>query len=269
MTPAVALVRRWAVDWLNGRHPEACEQVLSPDYVLRIGGFLLGPRAAYVPATLAQLSRYPGLCVTTHSLVTDGTHVAITFTEHGASARLEGRAAAWTGVSVFRSDGRALDACWAEEDYAGRRRQLDSGVCDPVGPPAAAPWDELPRPADPAAEQVVRRWLAGADLRAAPVVCDDEHVVHQPEGHPAQRILDVTGCEEHVLFSAGDQVAFHVAQTGRYVGGLDGCEDALGRSTVLEVAGVVTVADGRVTGGRVVRDRLGTARALSAEVPAA
>ena len=264
MTPAVALVRRWAVDWLNGQHPEVCAQVLSEDYVLRIGGFLLGPREAYVPATLAQLARYPGLCVTTHSLVTDGTHVAIGFSEHGASARLAGRAAAWTGISVFRSDGAALDACWAEEDYAARRRQLDGGSCDPVSPPAAAPWDELPRPADPAAEQVVRRWLAGPDLRAAPVVCDDEHL-----GHPARRLLEVTDCEEHVLFSAGDQVAFHVAQTGTYLGGLEGCDAAVGEVVRLELAGVVTVADGAVTGGRVVRDRLGTARTLAAAAAAA
>lgn len=258
MTPAVAAVRRWSVDWLNGQHPEVCEQVLAPEYVLRIGGFLLGPRETYVPATLAQLSRYPGLCVTTHSLVTDGTHVAIGFSEHGASARLEGRAAAWTGVSVFRFDGERLDACWAEEDYAGRRRQLASGVPDPVLPPALAPWDTEPQPPDPAAEQVVRHWLGSADLRSAPVVCDDEHL-----GHPAEQLLEVTGCEEHVLFSAGDQVAFHVAQTGRYVGGLEDCDAALGTVAVLELAGVVTVTDGRVTGGRVVRDRLGTSRSLA------
>ncbi|MCW2614797.1 MAG: hypothetical protein JWN08_1791 [Frankiales bacterium] len=264
MTPAVAAVRRWSVDWLNGQHPEVCEDVLSEGYTLRIGGFLLGPRETYVPATLAQLARYPGLCVTTHSCVTDGTHVAISFSEHGASARLEGRAAAWTGVSVFRFDGERLDACWAEEDYAGRRRQLAGGVADPVLPPATAPWDELPRPADPAAEQVVRDWLSGPDLRAVPVVCDDEHL-----GHPAERLLDVSGVEEHVLFSAGDQVAFHVAQTGTYLGGLEDCEGAAGRSAVLEVAGVVTVTGGRITGGRVVRDRLGTARALAAAASAA
>ena len=259
MNPAVALVRRWSVDWLNGQHPEVCEQILTPGYTLRIGGYLLGPREAYIPATLAQLARYPGLVVTAHQVLTDGQHVALHFSEHGASVRLEGRAAVWSGISVFRSDGTALEACYAEEDYYGRRRQLDSGACDPVDPPAAAPWDVQPEPTDLQAEQVVRAWLAGPNLRAAPVVCDDEHV-----GQGVEQLLEVTGCEVHALFSAGSQVAFQVAQTGRYLGGLDGCDHAVGQDAVLEVAGIVTVTSGQVTGGRVFRDRLGTARALRA-----
>ena len=257
LEPVVALVRRWSVDWLNGQHPEVCDELLAPAYTLRIGGYLLGPREQYIPATLAQLSRYPGLVVTTHQLVTDGERVALWFSEHGASARLGGRAAVWSGVALFRWDGTALTGCFSEEDYYARRRQLDSAVCDPVDPPAAAPWDERAQPADPAAEAVARAWLDGADLRAAPVVCDDEHV-----GQPAERLLEVTGCEVHELFSAGDQVAFHVAQSGRYLGGLAGLDDLIGEAAVLEVAGLVTVRHGAVVGGRVFRDRLGTARAL-------
>lgn len=253
----VGLVRRWSVDWLNGRRPEVCEELLAPDYVLRIGGYLLGPREDYVPATLAQLSRYPGLVVTAHQLVTDGERVALWFSEHGASARLGGRQAVWTGVALFRQDGARLSACFAEEDYYGRRRQLDSGAPDAVLPPAVAPWDAPAAPADPAAEAVVRDWLAAPDLRTAPVDCDDEHT-----GAPAERLLEVRGCEVHELFSAGGWVGFHVAQTGAYLGGLDGLDDLVGREAVLELAGLVQVQDGRVVGGRVVRDRLGTARAL-------
>lgn len=255
--PIVGLVRRWAVDWLGGQHPEVCDRVLSPEYTLLIGGYALGPRAKYVPATMAQLSRYPGLVLTVHQLVTSGERAGIVFTEHGASARLGGRAAAWTGVSLFRSGGTTLTACFAEEDYYGRRRQLDSGIADPVSPPAVAPWDETSQPADAAAEDAVRSWLAGPDLRSAEVICDDEHV-----GQPAERLLEVAGCEVHELFSAGEHVAFHATQTGRYAGGLDGCEQAVGTTTALHVAGLVQVRDGRVVEGRVVRDRLGTARTL-------
>lgn len=256
---AVELVRRWSVDWLNGQHPEVCEQLLAPGYSLRIGGFVLGPREEYVPATLAQLARYPGLVVTVHQLVSDGERVALCFSEHGASARLGGRAAAWTGVALFRAAGGRLEACWAEEDYWARRRQLDGSEPDAVSPPAVAPWDTSPEPCDAAAEAAVRAWLAGPDLRSAPVVCDDEHV-----GQPAVRLLDVQACEVHELFSAGPWVAFHAAQTGTYLGGLDGLDDAVGQTAVLELAGLVRVHDGRVREGRVVRDRLGTARALAA-----
>jgi len=255
--PMVALVRRWAVDWLNGQHPEACGDVLAPEYALLIGGYLLGPRETYVPATLAQLSRYPGLVVTTHQLVVSGDRVAIVFTESGASSRLGGRAAAWTGVSLFRGDGRRLTHCWAEEDYYGRRRQLESGQCDPVAPPAAAPWDTVPQDPDPGAEEAVRDWLAGPDLRAADVVCDDEGT-----GQSAERLLDVTGCEVTELFSAGEHVAFSAVQSGTYLGGLTGLDDRVGRPARLNLAGLVQVRDGRVVGGRVVRDRLGTVRAL-------
>ena len=101
----LSLVRRWSVDWLNGQHPEVCEQILAPEYNLLIGGFVLGPRADYVPATLVQLGRYPGLVVTAHHLVCGEDRVALVFSEHGASARLEGRPAAWSGVAIFRWDG--------------------------------------------------------------------------------------------------------------------------------------------------------------------
>jgi predicted ester cyclase len=260
--PAVALVRRWAVDWLGGQHPEVCDEVLAPEYALLIGGYLLGPRAAYVPATVAQLRRYPGLVVTTHDLVVSGDRVAVVFTESGASARLAGRTAAWSGVALFRSDGQRLTHCWAEEDYYARRRQLDAGACDPVERPAAAPWDTVSQPADPDAEQVVRAWLAGPDLRTGDVVCDDEAT-----GRPPTSLLEVEACEVHELFSAGPRVAFAAVQSGRYAGGLEGLDAHVGRPARLGLAGLVEVRDGRVAGGRVVRDRLGTARVL--EEPAA
>ncbi len=256
-TSTVGLVRRWAVDWLGGQHPEACEDILAPGYALLIGGYLLGPRETYVPATMAQLSRYPGLVVTVHRLVASGDRVAIVFSESGASVRLGGRAAAWSGVSLFRGDGSRLTHCWAEEDYYGRRRQLATGLCDPVAAPAPAPWDTAPSEPDPAAEDAVRAWLAGPDLRAAEVVCDDEAT-----GQSADRLLEVASCQVNELFSAGDEVAFSAVQTGRYLGGLDGLDDLVGATAVLNVAGLVQVRGGRVTGGRVVRDRLGAARAL-------
>lgn len=256
-TATVGLVRRWAVDWLGGQRPEACEPLLAPEYALLIGGYLLGPREQYVPATMAQLSRYPGLVVTVHQLVASGDRVAIVFSESGASVRLDGRAAAWSGVSLFRSDGARLTHCWAEEDYYGRRRQLDSGRCDPVERPAPAPWDTPPDSADEQAEQVVRGWLGHPDLRSAPVVCDDEAT-----GQPAHRLLDVQEHEVHELFSAGEWVAFSAVQSGSYLGGLAGLESHQGQPARLNLAGLVQVRDGRVIGGRVVRDRLGTARAL-------
>jgi ketosteroid isomerase-like protein len=115
----------------------------------------------------------------------------------------------------------------------------------------------VPQEPDPAAEGAVRDWLAGPDLRAANVVCDDEAT-----GQPTERLLDVSECEVSELFSAGEHVAFSAVQSGSYLGGLAGLDDRVGRPARLNLAGLVQVRDGRVVGGRVVRDRLGTARAL-------
>lgn len=251
------LVRQWAVDWLNGRHPEVCEQMLTPDYSLLIGGYTLGPRDVYIPATLTQLARYPGLVVTVHHVVHAVDQVALVFSEHGASARLEGRAAAWSGVALFAGDAAGISRCWAEEDYWARRRQLDSAFADPVAPPAVAPWDTPIADADPGVEAVVRAWLEGPRLRSVPVVCDDEATGQAPVD-----LLEVQSCRVDALFGAGDQVAFHVGQTGTYVGGLAGLDDFVGRQANVETAGIVTVRDGNVVAGRVVRDRLGTVRTL-------
>jgi ketosteroid isomerase-like protein len=258
MEPMVGLVRRWAVDWLAGRHPEACPEILAPGYNLLIGGFLLDGRDTYIAGTLEQLDRFPGLGVTVHELITSGDEVALRFTEHGADSRRDGGTAGWGGVALFRWDGSRLSQGFAEEDYLSRRRQLATGECDPIEAPAAAPWNTVAEPADPAAEDVVRRWLDGGDLSA--VDADDSWL-----GHDAELRLDDVSTELDMCFSASDRVGFHGLQRGRYAGGLPGVE-ATGAPATLHLGGLVTVRDGKVAGGRVIRDRLGLSRALAAAV---
>lgn len=252
----VSQVRRWAVDWLASRDPSVCPDLLAPSYSLLIGGYRLGPRDEYVEATLHQLDRFPGLGVTVHDLLASGDRVAVRFTEHGAARKLDGRTAAWRGVALFRWDGERLTECFAEEDYFGRRRQLDTGACDVIDPPAAAPWNAEPGPAAPAAEQVVRDWLD--DGRLLGVDLDDRGA-----GPATDVRLEDASVEVSELFSAGDRVAFHAVRRGRYAGGF---EDLPGGSTdgaALHLAGIVAVAGGAVAGGYVVRDRLGLHRALT------
>jgi hypothetical protein len=226
----VDLVRRWCVDWLARADARVCEEILAPDYTLLIGGFTLGPREAYIEATLKQLGRFPGLGLTVHELIAAEDHVALRFTEHGASPK-HGEAA-WRGIALFRWDGSRLSECFAEEDYYGRRRQFDTGSCDPIDPPAAAPWNSVPLARDAAAEQVVRDWLDAGDLGVAAL--DD--------GRPFD--VELEGAEVNELFSAGSRVAFH----GRLGG-------------ALHLAGLVEVRNGEVVGGHVIRDRLGLSRA--------
>jgi hypothetical protein len=258
MDPLVGLMRRFALDWLGRADVDACAGIMAEDYSILIGGHTLAGREdAYIPGTLAQLHRFPGLLLTVSDLFTDGDRVAMRFTEHGPSEADDMAPAAWGGIGLFFWDGERLTRNVTEEDYHSRRRQLAERVSDPVESPAPAPWAALPQAADPAAEATVRTWLERGSLDG--LVVDDGWT-----GQPTPPLLDVTGVAVGELFSAGDRVAFQVVQTGRYLGGLPGADGAEGREASMSVVGMVTAgADGTVT-GRAVRDRVGLRRAVRA-----
>jgi SnoaL-like domain len=250
--PIAGLVRRWALAWVTLGDVQAAEQVLAPEYRIRISGTVLDGRAAYVEGGLGQIERFEGWTLTVHELIFNGERVAVRFTLHGADRARELRRAAWGGVAMFRTDGHQLTECFAEEDYFSRRRQLAEGRSDAIAPPGAAPWNVQPADPSPEAEATVRDWLA--DGRFSAVALDDG---------AAGGLIDDPELELHELFSAGEQVAFHGRLSGSYAGGLDGCDAPAGASAAHDFAGLVTVADGQVRGGRVIRDRLGMLRALS------
>lgn len=260
--PFVALMRRYVVDYTNAHDLSVCDEIMEPDYVLRMGPHVLAGRdEAYKAATRAQLRQFPGLGLTVHEIVSSGDRLALRFSEHGASVRHHGRVAVWAGIGLYHWNGTRLTANYVEQDYQARRRQLAGGGCDPVGAPAPAPWDTPARPPDPHAEHVVREWVARATTGTPGVVCDD--------GRPAAPLVEGADAEVDDLFSAGDRVGVHAELRGRFTGGLDGLDDRIGEPAVLHLAALVRVRAGRVVGGHVVRDRLGLQRALSPRTPAA
>jgi hypothetical protein len=230
---------------------------MVPGYTLHMGVHdLAGRDEAYKPAAAAQFRQFPGLCLTVNEIICSGARLGMRFTEHGASARHDGAQASWGGIGLYHWDGQRLLENHVEQDYLARRRQLADGQPDPVEPPAVAPWDTRSVPADPDAEAVVRAWLAAGDL--AGVTVDD--------GRPPRRLVAPGRTGISVLFSAGPRVAFHAVQYGpltaedpRFAG--DG-------EAMLHLAGVVRVAGGQVTAGRVIRDRLGLLRRLAPAGPA-
>lgn len=247
------LLRGFAVDFLTAHAPAVVERIMHPDYRLSIGGYLLAGRdAAYLPATAAQLDLFPGLCVTVHDVVLSPDAVAMRFTEHGVSAR-EGRASSWGGVTLFRIEGGQLREGWAEEDYLARKRQLRSGLIDPIAAPHPAPWDEPVRDPDPATEAAVRAWLADP---AAPLAEAWDIGV---EGPRLARLVVPRSLRLSALVTAGDRAAFHALVQGERAGGGDA---ATGSPVELCIAGIVDVADGRVTRAQVCGDRLGLQRRL-------
>jgi len=255
---AVALARRWVVDYFNRHDASAAREFAAPTYALHIGEYTFeGRDEQWLPAVQKQMDQFPGLGMTVHQVLAGVNQVAVWFTEHGAAAG--GRVACWSGVAIYQSNGHQLIGCVAQEDYMTRQRQLKSGVGDPVDPPAPAPWDTAALPPDLHAESVVRQWLtqpwpcAGSAIR-----CDDEHITGTALEFEVQH-ADIT-----VLFSSGPDVAFHVRQKGVYRGGLASVP-ASTRASVLHANGIVRVQGEQVVAGRVIRDRAGLRSGLLQE----
>ena len=259
----VRLARRWVVDYFNSHDVSAAREFIAPDYALEIGEYRFAGRDdQWLPAVQKQMDLFPGLGMTVHQVVASSTRVAVLFTQHGASGGRGGPVACWSGVAIYRGDGHKLSGCVAQEDYFTRQRQLKSGVADAIDAPAAAPWDTSALPADSQAERVVRAWLGQSwPCQCTGVRCDDENVT----GSALQFEVQSGAITE--LFSSGAEVAFHVRQSGRYLGGLAGIP-ARSYPVILHCNGIVRVQDGAVHSGRVIRDRAGLRASLAREVGA-
>jgi len=247
--PVALLARRFCVDWLDRADASVPPEIMTPGYRVHIGRAGLDGLDAYTAGTLGQLTQFAGLLLTVHQLVSDGDQLALHFTEHGASTRHGGRAAAWRGVALFRIEDGRLAENWTQEDYYSRRRQLADGPADPVPAPAISPWTTPVQAPAPAAEEIARTWLAEPSF--AGVAVDDGRA---PVIEPASFRVDR-------LFSAGDTVAFAGAWQGRYLGGLDGAQSPAD-GVELGACGLLTVDGAVVTSGAVVTDRLGLRRTL-------
>ena len=259
MGPELSLLRRFVVDFMNRGDALICAQIMSPDYELMIGRQrICGRDDNYLPAVESQFDQFPGMVFTVHQVAASHGRAAISFTEHGASGGPGGPVASWSGIALFEVVGGVLTRCRAQEDYLARRRQLKSGVADPVAPPAAAPWDTVLSTNNPEAEAVVREWLVGPSAASDPLInYDDEAVSGLQRLH-----LEVLTTDVLDLFSAASEVAYSAVHSLKYHGGPDGPKPA---DMVIECAsaGIVTVKDGQVVSGRVIRERQGLLRSLN------
>lgn len=261
MNKFVALMRRYTFDYTNRQDFTACDTIMVPGYTLHMGTYdLAGRDEHYKPATAKQFAQFPGLCLTINEIVTNGDRLCLRFSEHGASVRHHRARAAWSGIGLYKWDGERLTENFVEQDYYSRREQLASGVPKAVEMPALAPWDTQPEPTNAAAEAVVRLALQnGTWLDHQRVIFDDAW-----NGGVPQRVVDPTTVRIDDLFSAGDRVAFRITQSGRLREDFrtEGINAPVGSDIVLHMAGLVTVADGGIVSGNVVRDRLGLYRRL-------
>jgi len=257
--PFVALLRRYVFDYTNSHDLAVCDEIMHPDYRVHISGLTLERDKTYKGAVAGVFAEYPGLTIQAYEIVTNGEMLAMSFTEHGASVRHENRCAAWRGIGIYQWDGRQLIRNFVEQDFFSRRQQLQTGRAAPIESPPHDPWlgATAGDPA-PANEEVVRSWLASGDVRGSGVVIDGLRLNEMP---PSPLAIESTRIS--AIFSARDKVAFHVVQSGRYLGGL--FEDdslVIGCECELCVAGIVTVAAGSVAQATLVTDREGTRASL-------
>ncbi len=255
------LLRGFTVDFLNSHDAAAAREIMDPAYQLTIGGHVFSGRDdGYLPAALAQLEQFPGLCVTVHDVLLAPDAVAMLFTEHGVSRRNSGRAAAWGGIALFRIDRGRLRYGWADEDYFACKRQLATGVCDAVRAPHPCPWDTVVVSADESTATTARAWLAD------PTALASSGIVEQIcAGGPALAdLIAIEAVDVDVLVSAGPRVAFRAIVRGRYAGGFaDVAASRHGAPVALSVTGLLTVTQGQVAGVQIAFDRLSLQRSLS------
>jgi predicted ester cyclase len=228
------------------------DQIMVEDYTFYMGEHkFTGREAAYKPAADRQFKAYPGLGFTVHDFFSNGDRCALDFSEHGHSVQYDADTV-WRGVSLYRWTGQLLSECRIEQDYYGRRRQLNTRLPDPIAQPAYAPWSNPVLPANPANEALVTDWLkSGSLLRSAVGSLDDESVAPTI----SRAIFRDERVEVRDIMSAGDRLAFQIRIDGTYEGGLAELAGNEGVAAALFATGTATIEDGRIKKVRGVTDR--------------
>jgi hypothetical protein len=253
--PFVALMRRYCIDYTNSHDLSICDSIMSADYTLHMGAHVLrGRDNAYKPAVEKQFRQFPTLGLVVHEIVTNGTRLAMRFSEHGASARFGGRLACWQGIALYKWDGNVLVENWVEQDYLARREQLDSGVPHPLEAPALDPWVTQPAETVQATEQLLSTWLCGVGF------ANWAASARAGSSGPAVVIEDVIVDD---IFAAGERAAFHVTARGRYSGGFKELDHRQGDPVDLYASGIATVAADGQLDVNIVHDGLGIWKSLS------
>lgn len=264
--PALTLFRRYVTDFVNRHDFSVLPHIMQPDYTLHTSGLRIeGRDGPYSSAVARQMEQFPGLQFTLHRLFVIGDAVGVHFTEHGASHPHAGARAAWPSIAIYEARDGLLAQCTIEQDYYSRRRQLAERAPMPVGPPALAPWDEAEAETDNAAETAVTAWLQAGDwLVNEGVGIDDSGAMGRIEpvlGHGEIALTRLISGRTH---SGTSHVVFHAVQSGPVSPSFaQEAGSRAGEKASLHLSGFVTVRDGRIAEGNIIRDRWGLFRRLA------
>jgi len=253
--------RRYVHGFVNSHDFATPLEIMGEHYTLHAGAAtLVGRDVEYLPAVQRQMDQFPTLGYSIHELVTDGEKVAVRFSEHGRSARQPDREAAWIGVGIYRAEEGRLVECWVEQDHYGKRRQLATGISDPVQQVATDPWadhaDASPD-ATTAAEPLVRAWLSS--LTSWPPA--DAHL-DPGQAHTEQPRIRVSEATLECLVAEGSKVGFNARITGEYEGGLPELMVVAGQTVETWVGAIGDIVDGAVRNLRGASNRIAVQRRL-------
>ena len=258
MEPFLALMRRYCFDYTCVHDLSQIDQIMSSEYEITISGKTLRIDE-YRHVVSAAFRRHPTLALTVHEMMLSGDRLAMRFSEHGATGGDGSALAVWSGIAVYRWNGRQLLSCRVEQDFLGRDQQGESGTVACLEPAHPDPWaTTISTPSAPGNEATVREWLD----RYAAAPDAERNVVRLLEDRPSGPILARQQVEVHDLFSVGDRVAASVTFRGEYAEGLPVDDDVTGTACELPATLIATVVGGKVDTVSLVRDRWGLVRRL-------
>ena len=253
-------LRRYSFAYTASHDPSICDDLMVDDYTLHMGEYeIRGRDLNYKPAAIKQLRQFPGLGMSVHDLLITPERAALQFSEYGRSA-VTGTTAAWAGVSMYHWDGDRLTDCRVEQDYYSRRAQLRSDRPHPIEPVAHDPWAVPIETPDPRVEQIARSWITDNGTATLDVGSVDD----EPAAPPARIVLADPSYEILDCFSGAERAAFHVTARGTVAAWPGAPADLIGRPALVYYAGLATIRDGRVSGARVISDRLAVERRMRA-----
>ena len=267
MEPYLALMRRYCIDYTTVHEVGVCDDIMRPDYTVRVSGRTL-EMGDYRTAVAGAFRRFPTLSLTVHEMLRSGPRLAMRFSEHGASPGHGGAVAVWQGISLYDWDGAQLRSCLVEQDFLGRSRQLATGRPDQLEQAHPDPWaTTTDESGDLDAEATVRAWLAawGSAADSSHVEAPGFRLVLDDSPHvgPTAPLLVPRELTVNDLFSAGTRVAAHITLAGTYAGGLPGiASDRIGELGIMDATLIAETAPGSVVRLHLVQDRWGLQQRL-------
>ncbi len=135
-----ALARAWHDDVINRRNPTILKDILAQEVVHHAaGGYPRMMDINGITAMMADfLTAFPDLYYTFDQFIAKDDYVVERYTASGTQKGTlgdlpaSGRAAAWTGINIFRIECGRIVEVWSQVDAVGRTRQLTGSATPPA-----------------------------------------------------------------------------------------------------------------------------------------